>query len=232
MATLVSWSPDGKRLASGSKDGTVKVWEAASYEAVQEWIRRDRALYDSMDGNALRGPHAEGFIRTWLLLLPFPIASGEPGAQALDRQQLPGEAQLQPRPGQAVPVGNRELVWQEHRSPEAIVDFNAVLGRKTQWSVAYAVCYVESDQARDDLWLQVASDDQAKVYVNGVQIWQFRLTRPLNDLETVGPVRLEKGANVLVFKVVNEDEDWEGCVRLVDEAGRPAQGIRYKLTPD
>ena len=25
--------------------------------------------------------------------------------------------------------------------------------------------------------------------------------------------------------------DWEGCARLVDDAGRPAQGLRVKLTP-
>jgi hypothetical protein len=34
-----------------------------------------------------------------------------------------------------------------------------------------------------------------------------------------------------IFKVVNETECWECCARLVDDPGRPAQGIRVKLMP-
>jgi WD40 repeat protein len=232
QVTSVSWSPDGKRLAIGGGDGTAKVWEAASTAAVQEWAEQDRALEGVLVRNALRGPHAQGFIQTWLLLLPLPAASDEPGAQALDRQQLPDEAQLRPRLGQSVRVGDRELVWQEHRSPEAVVDFSAVMGRRMDWSVAYAVCYLESDRARHDLWLQVGSDDQSKVYLNGRELYQRRSPGPLYGLQRVGPVTLTQGTNVLVFKVVNEFASWEGCMRLVDEAGRPAQGIRVKLTPE
>ena len=227
----VSWSPDGKRLATGSADGTAEVWDAAGAEAVQAWARQDRAVQDLLARNAFRGPHAQGFIQTWLLLLPLPLAAGETGAQALDRQQLPGEAQLRPRLGERVLVGGRELVWQEHRSPEAAVSFNAVLGRVAERSVAYAVCYLESDQARDGLWLQVGGDDQAKLYLNGRQIYECRLGHPLVALDTVGPVALKQGINVLLLKVVNERGIWEGCARLVDDAGLPAQGIRVKLTP-
>src|SRR5262249_37314922 len=90
--TSLSWSPGGKRLALGSSDGTAKVWEAASDAAVQEWARQDRAVEGLFARNALRDPHAQGFIQTWLLLLPLPYASNESGAQALDRQQLAGEA--------------------------------------------------------------------------------------------------------------------------------------------
>ena len=82
------------------------------------------------------------------------------------------------------------------------------------------------------LWVQVGSADQAKVYLNGREIYQSRAARQLDWLDTVGPVALEEGTNVLLFKVVNEALDWEGCVRLVDEASRPAQGIREKLTPE
>jgi WD40 repeat protein len=227
----VSWSPDGTRLATGSVDGTANVWDAASAEAVQEWARQDRAVQDLLARNALSGPRAQGFIQTWLLLLPLPLSSGETDAQALDRQQLPGEAQLRPRLGDRVLVGGRELVWQEHRSPEAAVSFNAVLGRVVNWSVAYAVCYLESDQPRDGLWLQVGGDDRAAVYLNGQQIYQSRLGGPLRALDTVGPVALKQGINVLLFKVVNARGKWEGCARLVDDADLPAQGIRVKLTP-
>ena len=98
-------------------------------------------------------------------------------------------------------------------------------------SVAYAVCYIESDQARDGLWLQVGSDDQAKVYLNGREVYQCRLPHSLVTLDTVGPVGLKQGNNVLLLKVVNETGQWEGCARLVDDAGRPVQGLRVKLTP-
>jgi hypothetical protein len=50
-------------------------------------------------------------------------------------------------------------------------------------------------------------------------------------LDTVGPVGLERGINVLLFKVVHEGGSWACCARLVDDVGRPAQGIRVKLTP-
>ncbi len=98
-------------------------------------------------------------------------------------------------------------------------------------SVVYAACYIENDRARDGLWLQVRSDDQSKVYLNGREIYQNRQTRDLSWLETVRPVSLKRGVNVLLFKVVNERGQWEGLARLLDEAGRPVQGLRVKLTP-
>jgi hypothetical protein len=112
------------------------------------------------------------------------------------------------------------------------VDFNAVLGQVTERSVAYAACYLESDRARNDLWLQFGSDDQAKVYLNGRELYQWRLGGTLDGLDTIGPVVLEKGTNVLLFKVVNEAGSWEACARLVDDAGRPAKGIRVTVTPE
>jgi hypothetical protein len=98
--------------------------------------------------------------------------------------------------------------------------------------VAYAACYVESDRPRNDLWLQVLSDDQAKVYLNGKEIYQYRWNRWLTTLDTVGPVVLKQGTNVLLFKVVNERQDWQGCLRFVDGSGRPVQGLRLRLTPE
>lgn len=110
-----------------------------------------------------------------------------------------------------------------------MVNFNAVLGGVTERSAAYAICYLESDQARSDLWLQVGSDDQAKVCINGRKTYQCRTPRELEVLDTVGPVVLEQGINVLLLKVVNETGRWEACARLVDDTGLPAKGVHVKL---
>jgi hypothetical protein len=227
----VSWSRDGRRLATGSLDETVKVWEAATPEAMQEWARQERSREELFAQLALHGPKAQGFIQDWLVLAPMPWAAGENPVQALDREQLPEEARLRPRAGERVRVGGQELSWRQHRSPDSCLNFNAVLGRVTEHSVAYAVCFLETDRPRDDLWLQVANDDQSKVYLNGRQVYEFRHQRGPEFLDTVGPVTLRQGTNVLVFKVVNEAYGWQGFVRLVDDAGRPADGIRVKLTP-
>jgi hypothetical protein len=227
----VAWSPDGTRLATAGDDGRASVWDAADARAVQQWVRQDRAVQGLLDSNDFRGPQAQGFLQNWLLLLPLPLASAESGAQALDRQQLPDEAQLRPRPGEGVAIGGQRWVWQAHRSPRAVVDFNAAAGRVADRSVVYAACYIESDRARDGLCLQVRSDDQSKVYLNGRQIYQSRQNRDLSWRDTMRPVSLKRGVNVLLFKVVNERGQWEGLARLVDDAGRPVQGLHVKLTP-
>jgi serine/threonine protein kinase len=228
----VAWSPDGQRLATASEDGTVKVWEVATAAATEEWARQDCMVERFLALPGFRGPHAQGFLQDWLLLAPLPLAPGESSTDGLAREQLKGEADLQPRAGQPVVVDGREYVWHEHQAPQAVLDINAVLGRVTEHSVAYAVCYLDSDRARGDLRLEVGSDDQAKVYLNGKVVYQQPSDGALTILDNVGPVELRQGANVLVLKVVNLGLTWEGCVRFVDADGKPAQGIQVRLTPE
>jgi hypothetical protein len=80
--------------------------------------------------------------------------------------------------------------------------------------------------------MQVGNDDEAKVYLNGRELYKYSRWCALVALNRVGPISLRKGTNVLVFKVVNEDENWEGCLRFVDQGGNPVPGLQVRLTPE
>jgi non-specific serine/threonine protein kinase/serine/threonine-protein kinase len=188
-------------------------WRA---ERLAEW---DRELRDS------------GFIRDWLVLAPLPLP-GPPTTILVDQDPTGGEAGLRPRAGEMVMAGGREFIWAEHRAEQFFLDFNSVVGQMTPRSIAYAVCYVVADEERHDFRIKLDSDDQAKVYLNGREVYRYGRVRSLvKDRDTVANVTLNKGTNVLVFKVVNLGGDWQGCLRFVNKDGRPAQGIAVRLEP-
>jgi WD40 repeat protein len=180
-------SPDGNTLATVGYDKTVRLWAAASPAAVAAGLAEDRdrddrrAAFDrDQRARAERRPavladeyRRAGFIQDWLILAPIPLNEGESGAAGVDREQVEHEADLRPTAGEKVRVAGSELVWKTYRADGAAIDFNGFLGRQTERSVAYAVCYVESDADRADLELRVGSDDQAKVYLHGRQKHKF-----------------------------------------------------------
>jgi hypothetical protein len=113
-----------------------------------------------------------------------------------------------------------------------LIDFSQKLGGVYEWSVGYAVCYLHSERDQTGLILRVGSDDQAKLYLNGKQIYRTvkrRFYTPGQDV--VEGVELKAGLNVLVFKVVNEVLEWQGSVSLSDAAGRPVKGISWTNWP-
>ena len=42
---------------------------------------------------------------------------------------------------------------------------------------------------------------------------------------------LSAGVNVLVFKVINESTNWQGCIRLVDKDGKALGDVKVKTEP-
>jgi WD40 repeat protein/serine/threonine protein kinase len=246
----VAVMPDGRRLITGSDHGMVKIWEAASPEQLDLWEKQEQeagqwlAAEEQKAGQRLaeaerrleawRRPVAgtPGFIQDWLVLAPLKLNEGEGAAEGLEREQLAGEAGLQPWVGKREPVGREAFTWQEHHEQEPVLDFNRLAGKQSDHSVAYAVCYVISPMERHDLRLQVGSDDQAKLYLNGQKVYQYLGGRPLETLDSTGTVTLRQGTNVLLFKVVNELEKWEGCARFVDLEGNPAKGLHMSLAPE
>jgi WD40 repeat protein len=222
----------GQQIITGSASGTVQIWGAATPAEVARWTRQEQEAARRLAAWQRPGPGAPSFIQDWLVLAPLALSGGETSAHGLEREQLPGEAGLQPRAGDHLSRGDQRILWKAHHAEEPVLDFNHFVGRRSDHSVAYAVCYVMSAAERNDLLLQVGSDDMAKVYLNGRVVYTSMVLRVLTTVDLIGPVTLRKGVNVLVLKVVNETGFWEGCARFVDQEGNPAKGLRFSLTPE
>jgi hypothetical protein len=176
------------------------------------------------------GLDAEGYVCTWLVLAPVPLKEGREGADALDEESITGEANVKPEVGDKLDVGGKDLTWTGCRAKDQILDFNGLLGKQTERSVGYAVAYITAESDVADLTLKVGSDDQVKVYLNGNPIHSNDEGRPFEkDEDSVPGLSLKKGLNVLVVKVVNEEEDWLVSARLVDKDGKPAARLKATI---
>jgi hypothetical protein len=177
-------------------------------------------------------PDEEGFIRNWLVLAPLPFGEAQNGGEALGKEQVPGEAKLQPKDGDKVKSGDKEIAWKAHKCESHLVDFNAFLGAQTEDSVGYAVCYVVTDDEIKDLTMKTGSDDQAKVYLNGKEVFKNEEARPADkDQDKTTGLTLKKGVNTIVFKVVNEKVDWSGCLRFTDKDDKAITNFKVSLKP-
>jgi hypothetical protein len=174
------------------------------------------------------GVDEEGFIQHWLVLAPIPLAENESGADGLDKQQLKDEAKLKPKTGDKVKVGGKELTWKEHALSDHLLDFNGLLGAQTEDSVAYAVTFIVSPAERKGVKMKTGSDDQAKVYLNGKEVFKMTEARAADKDQDTTEVTLQKGVNVLVAKVVNEKVDWSFCVRFTDKDDKPLTDLKSK----
>jgi hypothetical protein len=174
-------------------------------------------------------PDADGFIRNWLVVAPIAIQENS-GASEIDKDFLKGEATITPKAGDNVTVDGKVLTWKAHQAPDFFIDFLKAFGKERGEDVAaYAVAYiVAGDEMKVTLF--TGSNDQSKAWINGRQIIRFGDTRTLDKDTESGDVTLAKGQNVLVFKVINEKNNWQGCARFMKD-GMPVKNLKISLTP-
>ena len=173
-------------------------------------------------------PDAEGFIRDWLVLAPIAI-EGESGATGIDTAFLDGEASIKPKAGDTVIVGSKPLTWKAHQASDYFIDFLKAFPERGEYVAAYAVAYVLADEEMK-VTLALSTNDQGKAWINGKEVFKFVDTRVLEkDTDRVN-VSLVKGQNVVVLKVVNEVNNWQGCARFMRD-GAPVTNLRIALAP-
>jgi hypothetical protein len=172
----------------------------------------------------------EGFIKEWLLLAAIPLADGESQADSLDKEKIKDEAKLEPKAGDKVKVGDKELTWKSQTAEDYFFDFNKLLGEVKEQAVGYAVTYITAEAETADVTLKIGSDDGARIWLNGKEVGKVPDDRALEkDQNSYDKLTLKKGTNVLVMKVGNGIADWTGCARFVDKDGKPVKRLKVEL---
>jgi hypothetical protein len=177
-------------------------------------------------------PDTNGYIRDWLMLAPVSIGEENLGTDFIDKDQIEKESTLKPKAGDKLKVKDKEFAWKSVKGKEAVIDLNAELGAPHENAAGYLVAYVVCDNDIADLNMLVGCNDQGRIYLNGKEVFIHTEPGPLEqDAHKVEKLTLVKGVNVIVFKIINDTNNWQGCLRFTDKSNKPVTGFTVKLTP-
>jgi hypothetical protein len=177
------------------------------------------------------GPDSAGYIRDWVMLAPIALPAGETCAESTLKEQIKDEAALRPKAGDKITINGKELTWRNIKASTNYFDFNEILKSVNDHAAGFMVTYIECDKEMANVTMTLGSNDQGRLYLNGTDIYAFTEARTLELDADKGRVTLSKGVNVVVFKVINEQNSWQGAMRFLDKTGAPVRDIKIKLSP-
>ncbi|MHB1862942.1 MAG: glycoside hydrolase family 38 N-terminal domain-containing protein [Gemmatimonadaceae bacterium] len=162
----------------------------------------------------------------WLLIGPFPV---DTGALRLDKQDIGNPATLIARAGQS--AGGH--VWQPVAMDElGQFDFFKAFAATTLDNVAaYAETYLASPDDRT-VTLGVESDDDVIVWLNGALLERRDIARGVGTGTDTLTLRLHRGVNRLVYKVVNRGGGMGMGARFLADSPDPVGDIIASDSPD
>ena len=100
------------------------------------------------------------------------------------------------------------------------------LGKGTDWSVAYTFATVHSPEERE-VEFRFDSDDQGKIWVNGIEVFTHTKTFTAEIDNFKFPVKLNAGLNSVLVKVCQETGGWGFYLRITDKDGNTYDDLDF-----
>ena len=110
-----------------------------------------------------------------------------------------------------------KVSWQKCSDDK--LDGNIRFGKDVDWRVAYAWTTVTSPDERE-VQFRFDSDDQGKVWLNGVEVYAHTETHKAVVDRYIFPVTLKAGPNSILVKVCEEEYGWGFYLRITDKNGQ------------
>lgn len=114
-------------------------------------------------------------------------------------------------------------------TPFGALDLRRAFGNDVQWAAAYAVTELTAS-ADGEAALRLAADDMAKIWINGEVIGAATRTTPATLNQQAHRVRLNRGRNRIMAKVVQKRGYWElgMFVAPVDPSKMSVRGLSLR----
>lgn len=167
-----------------------------------------------------RKPRAlPGVVPAWYVMGPFEDTSGK----MLDGVLPPDwEVDL----AAVYPVKLGKAGWRLHETVNGTLGLTALWGEQLPNGVAYAVCYVTSPREQA-VQLRISSDDDARVRINGREVYRHQEPGGLEYDKEIVPITLPAGKARIEIKVFNRRGMWGLFTRFTDQQGRPLKGLHF-----
>ena len=118
---------------------------------------------------------------------------------------------------------NEQISWKKLSDDtfNGFIDF----GSDTNWRVSYAWATVTSPDERK-VQFRFDSDDQGKIWLNGVEIFANTQDKSISLDRNIIPVTLKAGKNTILVKVCNEEKTCGFYLRVTDADGKPFEDLQ------
>ncbi|NOY77415.1 MAG: glycoside hydrolase family 5 protein [Calditrichaeota bacterium] len=164
-----------------------------------------------------------GFITRWWVAGPFPNPDNVGRTTAYFPEKKIDFKQTQP-------FQKDTARWQpvQTETVQGIIPLAKLFGRRRGVAYAYAELNLPHRQ-----WLQfkIGSNDGVVCWVNGKKVHEHFVGRGLTVDEDKVNVRLKKGENRILLKVLNLGANWEACLRVCNVSGEPLDVSGWLATP-
>jgi len=174
--------------------------------------------------------------RDWLLAGPFQLQPPAPDDPELKHLVGFETDFLQNSGGERNPIvvenadfeyQNQTFSWRAFLAQDSIVDLDAAVSKKP-FVAAYA--FRQVDVPRDQICLlSLGSNDGARVWLNGAQVWDRPLPGGIVVDDALIPVFLHKGNNTLLIKVEERGNVWGFCARFLPLERKKKQALFFRI---
>jgi hypothetical protein len=162
------------------------------------------------------------WIKSWLLCGPIPLKEPLDASDSWDHLvgfktdyliKAGGEQNLLVKAGDVVKYLKGSAVWKLYNSPDSIIDLDETVSKDAP-VLAYAFTEIQSDENK--VWfLGLGTNDGGRLWVNGMEVWDYQPGRAISVDNDMIPVLLKKGNNTLLLKVEERGNRWGFCARFV-----------------